>query len=103
MRITPIDERAILVALPGMEQLSTVEQESIEIKSFEYNSLPVLSTITLRFSYTDAKGVVFPLVYEMTYSSDRGLFLQHVVYETHEVEKEFPDFRKAIDYIQTEE
>ena len=85
MNRIPLDEMYLLYSLYGFRELTKEEQSRFSITKFEYEN---------------EKGVKTKLSYALAGKRSEDHFYEHVLYEEHDEEIEFPDFRKAIDYCE---
>ena len=100
MNKVPINDRQLLLSLPGFEELSESEMNRIKITSFEYDDFTALTTAELHFNYVDHLDRANALKYELAGNRGENEFYQHVMYEIYTIEKEFRDVRRAIDYLE---
>ena len=94
----PLDEMYLLNSLIGIRELSKEEQNRISIIKFDYAPRSDFFTTDLTFEYENGCGVKTRLLYELAGKRSEDHFFEHVMYEHDNEEKEFSNFRKAIDY-----
>ena len=100
MNRIPLDEMYLLYSLYGFRELTKEEQSRFSITKFEYEPYPELFMTRMQFEYENEKGVKTKLSYALAGKRSEDHFYEHVLYEEHDEEIEFPDFRKAIDYCE---
>lgn len=88
----------LLNSLFGIRELTEEEQSRITIIKFEYAPRPDFFTVDLAFEYQNECGVKTRLSYELAGKHSEDHFFEHVMYEQHNEEIEFSNFREAIDY-----
>lgn len=100
MNKSPINERLLILSLPGFDELTEKEMERIKVTSFEYDDFTALTTAELHFTYADRLDRANALKYELSGNRDANEYYHHVMYEIYTIEKEFLNVRKAIDYLE---
>lgn len=98
----PVNERLLLESIIGIEALSAKERNRIQIKWLKIENEPIMNTVTLFFQYTNSKNHRFNLQYELAGDNDKNSYFMHIMNVDNYDEKEFPGFRQAIDYCDSQ-
>ena len=99
----PLDEMCLLYSIYCFRDLTKEEQNRIYITKFEYEPSPEYILARMTFEYENEQGVKTSLSYALASKRSEDDFYEHVTYEENGEEIEFPDFKKAIDFCNTEE
>ena len=95
----PINEKLLLISLPGFGQLTEQELENIRVVKVEYNDHLNMFSFDLFFEYLLDDDTSVNLKFEMMGNRLDDHVYRHILYEDYTQELEFGSIQKALKYF----